>query len=271
MGKRVILYLFLLFSLSLQAQTEEKVSLGNNSTEVDSTATAKPSAFKRAIKKFMNFSDFDTLYISPNRYNYALMVTHFSNFEYYSITSELPQPQKLSFSPNPHNKIGLYFGWRWIFLGWSVDVNDIFKKGTRKNRGTEFDLSLYSSKLGVDIFYRRTGNDYKIHKIRGFSDDIPSNYSEDFSGIKVDIKGLNLYYIFYQVAVSKNITAAARELYISQPAISKAISKLEQSLNLLENNFDVLKNNKAIIRNDAELKIRVEILKNRLVDLIENL
>ena len=195
MGKRVILYLFLLFSLSLQAQTEEKVSLGNDSTEVDSTATAKPSAFKRAIKKFMNFSDFDTLYISPNRYNYALMVTHFSNFEYYSITSELPQPQKLSFSPNPHNKIGLYFGWRWIFLGWSVDVNDIFKKGTRKNRGTEFDLSLYSSKLGVDIFYRRTGNDYKIHKIRGFSDDIPSNYSEDFSGIKVDIKGLNLYYI----------------------------------------------------------------------------
>lgn len=185
MGKRVILYLFLLFSLSLQAQTEEKVSLGNDSTEVDSTATAKPSAFKRAIKKFMNFSDFDTLYISPNRYNYALMVTHFSNFEYYSITSELPQPQKLSFSPNPHNKIGLYFGWRWIFLGWSVDVNDIFKKGTRKNRGTEFDLSLYSSKLGVDIFYRRTGNNYKIHKIRGFSDDIPSNYSEDFSGIKV--------------------------------------------------------------------------------------
>ena len=70
MGKRVILYLFLLFSLSLQAQTEEKVSLGNNSTEVDSTATAKPSAFKRAIKKFMNFSDFDTLYISPVSYTH---------------------------------------------------------------------------------------------------------------------------------------------------------------------------------------------------------
>ena len=56
MGKRVILYLFLLFSLSLQAQTEEKVSLGNDSTEVDSTTTTKPSAFKRAIKKFMNFT-----------------------------------------------------------------------------------------------------------------------------------------------------------------------------------------------------------------------
>lgn len=41
---------------------------------------------------------------------------------------------------------------------------------------------------------------------------------------------LNLYYIFYAVAKAKNISGAAKELYISQPAISKAISKLEQSL-----------------------------------------
>ncbi len=196
MVRQIVLYISLLLSLSLQAQPgKENISVAD-SVQGDSSNIAKPGAFKRAIKKFMNFSDFDTLYISPNRYNYALMVTHFSNFEYYSVTSELPQPQKLSFSPNPHNKIGLYFGWRWIFLGWSVDVDDIYRKTNRKNKGTEFDLSLYSSKLGVDIFYRRTGNNYKIHKIRGFYDEIPSNYSENFNGLKVDIKGLNLYYIF---------------------------------------------------------------------------
>ena len=216
MMKRLILSFFLLLSLSLQAQTEKRDSLMNDNIEADSLTSVRPSAFKRAIKKFMNFSDFDTLYISPNRYNYALMATHFSNFEYYSVSSDLPQPQKLSFSPNPHNKIGLYFGWRWIFLGWSVDgddiyrktnrrnkgtefgwrwiflgwsvdVDDIYRKTNRKNKGTEFDLSLYSSKLGVDIFYRRTGNNYKIHKIRGFYDEIPSNYSENFNGLKVDI------------------------------------------------------------------------------------
>ena len=196
MVRQLVLYISLLVSFSLQAQSEKAGITVNDSIQEDSVTTPKPSAFKRAIKKFMNFSDFDTLYISPNRYNYALMATHFSNFEYYSVTSEFPQPQKLSFSPNPHNKIGLYFGWRWIFLGWSVDVDDIYRKTNRKNRGTEFDLSLYSSKLGVDIFYRRTGNNYKIHKIRGFYDEIPSDYSEDFSGLKVDIKGLNLYYIF---------------------------------------------------------------------------
>ena len=90
MMKRLILSFFLLLSLSLQAQTEKRDSLMNDNIEADSLTSVRPSAFKRAIKKFMNFSDFDTLYISPNRYNYALMVTHFSNFVAYSITSELP-------------------------------------------------------------------------------------------------------------------------------------------------------------------------------------
>ena len=40
---------------------------------------------------------------------------------------------------------------------------------------------------------------------------------------------LNLYYIFYTVAQCKNISAAAKKLYISQPAVSKSISKLEES------------------------------------------
>lgn len=45
-------------------------------------------------------------------------------------------------------------------------------------------------------------------------------------------QNFNLYHIFYTVAKCKNISGAARELYISQPAISKAISKLEQNLNV---------------------------------------
>lgn len=39
-----------------------------------------------------------------------------------------------------------------------------------------------------------------------------------------------LYRIFYVVANKKNITKAADELFISQPAVSKAIKNLEQSL-----------------------------------------
>ena len=43
---------------------------------------------------------------------------------------------------------------------------------------------------------------------------------------------LSLYHIFYMVAKTGNISKAANELYISQPAISKAIQKLEQNLNV---------------------------------------
>ncbi|MBQ7776487.1 MAG: LysR family transcriptional regulator [Lachnospiraceae bacterium] len=40
---------------------------------------------------------------------------------------------------------------------------------------------------------------------------------------------LNLYHIFYTVAQCGNISAAAKKLYISQPAVSKSISKLEEA------------------------------------------
>ena len=43
-------------------------------------------------------------------------------------------------------------------------------------------------------------------------------------------QNLNFYYIFYTVAKCKNISAASKELFISQPAISKSILKLEEDL-----------------------------------------
>ena len=45
-------------------------------------------------------------------------------------------------------------------------------------------------------------------------------------------QNLSQYKIFYEVAKAGNNSKAAKELYISQPAISKAISKLEDSLGL---------------------------------------
>lgn len=47
----------------------------------------------------------------------------------------------------------------------------------------------------------------------------------------METQNLNLYHIFYVTAGAGNISSAAKELYISQPAISKAIAKLENGLN----------------------------------------
>lgn len=43
-------------------------------------------------------------------------------------------------------------------------------------------------------------------------------------------QNLPLYRIFYEVARTENISRTSKELYISQPAISKSISKLESNL-----------------------------------------
>ena len=43
-------------------------------------------------------------------------------------------------------------------------------------------------------------------------------------------QNLSLYRIFYTTARTGNISRAAEELFISQPAVSKSISRLEQSL-----------------------------------------
>lgn len=43
---------------------------------------------------------------------------------------------------------------------------------------------------------------------------------------------LNLYRIFYYVAKEGSISAAAKKIYVSQPAISKSLKKLEELLNV---------------------------------------
>lgn len=53
-----------------------------------------------------------------------------------------------------------------------------------------------------------------------------------YTGVFTMEQNLSQYKIFYEVAKAGNISKAAKELYISQPAISKAISKLEDSIGI---------------------------------------
>lgn len=46
-------------------------------------------------------------------------------------------------------------------------------------------------------------------------------------------ENLSLYHVFYTVACAGNICRAAKELYVSQPAVSRSIQKLEENLGVL--------------------------------------
>ncbi len=190
MHKTFIPGILLLFTSVLSAQT---VVVESVLTDTIAKKTNKKNFFVSAINFIIG--ECDTAYVAPNKYEFAIMTTYYNNNEYYSIRSTDPKTQHLRFSPRPSNKIGFYVGWRFIFLGWSFDVNDAFHKKKGQKNGTNFELSLYSARFGVDLIYQKTGNDYIIHKAKGFSNVLPPGYKVNFDGLNVDMKGINLYYM----------------------------------------------------------------------------
>lgn len=164
--------------------------------DADSVATEKRKPFgKRVISSLYHFvkefSSVDTNYIEPQHYNYMLMMQNTDTYEVYRISTK--DGNTIRLAPGPSVKVGPYFGWRWIFLGYTVQVNHI--SGDKSKR--EFDLSLYSQQIGIDLFYRRTGSDYKIRSMN-FGDDVNTRVMNgvSFDGLRASIKGFNLYYIF---------------------------------------------------------------------------
>jgi hypothetical protein len=74
-------------------------------------------------------------------------------------------------------------------------VEDLFGGHKDKAKKTEWALNLYSSKFGVDLYYRKTGSDFKIRSTSGFNLDTRLR-NEPFDGLQSRIKGLNAYWIF---------------------------------------------------------------------------
>ena len=200
-ARKICLLLFL-YILNASAQEEiKKDTTAQNSKGVlvnltDGIATTVRHTGRKIRKVGKEFNAVDTTFISPNLYNLAFMLEHSSWYEYYRLGSNSNNgDQSISFSPNANFKLGVYFGWRWIFLGYSFDVKDIFGGHKNKAKKTEMALNLYSSKFGVDLYWRKTGSDFKIRSYNGFQLNTPTK-NMDFNGFQSKIKGLNAYWIF---------------------------------------------------------------------------
>lgn len=164
----------------------------------DSTQAPPKKSWLAKVVGFFDFNNPDPRYISPNLYNFTFMLNTSSSYEYYKIASTGTHEQSISFAPSPSRKLGAYFGWRWIFLGWSVDVDDIFGSKQGKSKKTEYNLSLYSAKVGVDFYYLKSGNRFKVKGLSGFEDIGSQDIGKEFrfDGLKVNMMGINAYYIF---------------------------------------------------------------------------
>ena len=163
----------------------------------DNVTTVVRNTGRNIRKKVEDFNAIDTFYISPNIYNLAFMLEHSTWYEHYQLGNNAgTESQNLNFSPTLGTKLGIYFGWRWIFLGYTFDVKDLFGSNKNKSKKKEMSLNLYSSRFGVDLYYRKTGNDFKLRSISGFPQEFQSSHNIHFDGLESKIKGLNAYWIF---------------------------------------------------------------------------
>ena len=136
----------------------------------------------------------DTTYIEPQKYNFTVMLQNTNNFEMYALSSR--ENYHLTLAPEPTVRIGPYAGWRWLFLGYTLDIKHPFFNGSKQKR-KEFDVSLYSAKIGIDLYYRKTGKDFKIRSL-SLGKKIETHPMEgmEFDGVETTVKGFNIYYIF---------------------------------------------------------------------------
>ena len=145
----------------------------------------------KVYEEVKKFSRVDKRYIEPQHYNYTVMLQNTNTYESYTLRDK--NGNELVLSPEPSFKMGPYVGWRWLVLGYTIDFSHIGDSHHKQ----DFDLSLYSNQVGIDLFYRRTGNDYKIRRLTlAGQDGATSIRNVPFGGFNASIKGFNFYYIW---------------------------------------------------------------------------
>ena len=151
------------------------------------------SWLRRTIR---GFSYIDENYVEPQHYNWSVMALGRYTWDFYRLRSTGEEGQSVSFSPRHIFKVGPYFGWRWIFLGYTLDLRNIslnFSSSGWKG----IDASIYSAQIGADIYYHHTRNNYMLREVdlgKGVKERLLEEVS--FDGFNVGTTGVSLYYIF---------------------------------------------------------------------------
>lgn len=171
------------------ADTLESVSLART---LVTTVAEELDEVKRKVKEL---DVYDETYIEPNHFNYAAMLQNTNYWQHYRLraTDEAGRHQQIDISPQSAVKVGPYFGWRWLFLGYTFDVGSMGKA----TKNTEFTLALYSAKIGGDLMYIRNKENFKLGEVRGFSGVHNKAFDGvNFNGMKSYTTMINIYYVF---------------------------------------------------------------------------
>ena len=212
--RNTLTYILLFFSLTVYAQSDSvdvvkaELSIADTiptvipdtlqtvvaDTTITDTVAKRPGIFKRIFRFFDRcFSPpRDRNYIDvQDYYNWCGMAQITTRFEVYQMDAD--DKFILRVSPRPRTRVGPFFGWRFAFFGYNIDLKSVFMKSD----DTDLAASIYSAAFGFDLFYRRVGGNYNIYKLKVDGKDY-SQYlkGEPFDGINMAMTRISFSYIF---------------------------------------------------------------------------
>lgn len=132
----------------------------------------------------------DTTYIEiQDHYNWCAEVQLTNRFEMYEIDND--ENFLLRVAPKVRTRIGPFFGWRFAFFGYNIDIKSIFN-----NDDIDLSGSIYSSAFGLDLFYRRVGGNYNIKRLIMNNTSYSANLRNvPFDGVNVGMSRISFYYV----------------------------------------------------------------------------
>ncbi len=107
-----------------------------------------------------NWTAYDSTYSVPVFYDWCTMAQNTTSQEWLSM--DYPEGMRVSMRSEVSNRLGPYFGYRWLLYGYTIDLNTIGKPSKLKN---EFTLSINSNLMNIDIIRRRTGGDFDMKEL----------------------------------------------------------------------------------------------------------
>ena len=141
-----------------------------------------------------NWSAIDPRYTTPSFYEWTVQLRNTTSAEWMSIDNGIV---KVDMRSDVTNRMGPFFGWRWLIYGLTFDVS-VSDPLYGKRSKTEFNFSINSNLFNIDLIHRRTGGDFNITKLdaEGYEEynaDVANNVNAG-DNIKYKLDGININY-----------------------------------------------------------------------------
>lgn len=175
-------------AISTEAETAE--ALANTAVTSQEEPEKRMNIFRRFAKAF---GARDPEYLDPMKYELVVRPQNVEFFQNYkvSVKDDEGNVQSLRMSPHHSVKFGVALGWRWLVLGYSVNV----AKPLKDRQQFEFTFSLLSRMLSLDLLLiNHKGGNFKVDSSKGFDTNLSKGAV--LPGVKAFTAGANAYYMF---------------------------------------------------------------------------